>query len=141
MRNEQRITDFVDELDRYSGGILSRKDDLRFLLELAIVNHEEEGFDRLAFLSKFVAKSRKIMERIGPNGEGYDRISGELSAALGEMEILLKQLTAFADTPERLRFSQTYLAQTPDSLRDLFSLIDDLCWYKNWKIDNRNWTL
>jgi len=141
MQNRQRIEDFVEELDQFSGGVLTRKTDLGFLLELAIGNNEQEKFERLAFLAKFAAKSRKIMERIGRNGEGYDKIASELSAALEEVSTLLAHLTAFAPDANRSRFSQTYLSNTPGALQQLFLLLSDISWYKNWTIDNRDWTL
>jgi hypothetical protein len=141
MENRERISEFVEELDRYSGGILSEKDGLRFLLEIALEKREEPGFERLAFLSKFAAKSRKIMERIGVDGEGYEKLSAELSASLREIVDLLTRFTTFAPDTERSRFSQTYLSMTPDSLQRLFSLLSDLGWYKNWRIDHRDWKL
>jgi len=141
MQNHQRIEDFVEELDEFSGGVLTRKTDLGFLLELASSNNEKDKFERLAFLAKFAGKSRKIMERIGRNGEGYDKIASELSAALEEVVTLLAHLTSFAPDAKSSRFSQTYLSHTPEALQQLFSLLTDISWYKNWTIDNRDWTL
>ena len=141
MQNHQGIEDFVEELDRFSGGVLTRKTDLGFLLKLASSNNEKEKFERLAFLAKFAAKSRKIMERIGRTGDGYDKIASELSSALEEISTLLAHLTSFAPDAKSSRFSQTYLANTPDALQQLFSLLSDISWYKNWTIDNRDRTL
>ncbi len=141
MNIPERAREFVGELDQYSGSTLSNHKDLALLLGLAHSGPGTENLDRLAFLAKFAAKSRKIMERIGRNDQGYDKIATELTNALDEIQNLLGTLTAGATDEERLRFSQTYLAKTREGLASLFSLIADLAWYKNWTIDHRDWKL
>jgi hypothetical protein len=141
MNIPERAREFVGELDQYSGSSLSNHKDLALLLGLAHSGPPMENLDRLAFLAKFAAKSRKIMERIGRNDQGYDKIATELANALDEIQNLLGTLTGGATDEERSRFSQTYLAKSRDGLANLFSLIADLAWYKNWTIDHRDWKL
>jgi hypothetical protein len=43
MQNHQRIEDFVEELDQFSGGVLTRKTDLGFLLEPCLARPPPEG--------------------------------------------------------------------------------------------------
>ncbi len=137
----ERIEGFLADLQEYSGGVLSRSEDLATLLELAHCHSQQNNLERMAFLAKFSAKSRKIMERIGRNGEGYDRIAKELTASIDEISSLIALLGNLAPEAERLRISQTYLAKTQEGVTNLFSLIDDLGWYKNWTIDHRDWKL
>ena len=141
MHINERTRVFVAELSRYSGGALVRGEDLALLIELAQAHSKVKNFERLAFLAKFAAKSRKIMERIGTSGEGYDKLAAELTVSVGEICRLLAHLTDFGTEVERSHFAQTYLAKTPNALENLFSLLSDLGWYKNWTIDHRDWKL
>ena len=120
---------------------MKKPDDLALLLEITRRKADQDIFDRLVFLAKFAVKSRKIMERIGAGAEGYDKLSGELAPSLAEICSLLAILVDSQPEPPGFQFKQNYLANTAGSLSNLFDLLSDLTWYKNWTIDHRDWKL
>jgi hypothetical protein len=123
-------------LDRFSGGKLTRRDDLGFLIELANVHRRTGELDELSFLAKFLMKSRAIMARIGPEGDGYERLSREFSDTLPHAQDLLRALLQPAPEDVHDRFENTYLLLTPDALTAFLALAYDLSWYKNWRLDH-----
>jgi hypothetical protein len=141
MQISELTTNFVADLGRYSGNRLKRPDDLAVLLEIARRRSDQDVFDRLVFLAKFAVKSRKIMERIGVGAEGYDKLSAELAPSLAEICSLLAVLVDSQPGSGGSQFKQNYLANTPDAVGNLFDLLSDLTWYKNWTIDHRDWKL
>lgn len=106
------------------------------LFDIAHKNAMLEQFDRLAFLAKFVSKTHRIMERIGKNGEGYDKVSREFGAALEEITALLQTLIFRAPEEERFRFTAVYLKSTLEGLGNLLLLLSDVSWYKSWRTDH-----
>lgn len=128
---------FIAELDRFSGGRLRNRDDLAVLLSLSADPDLAPSFDRAAFLAKFSVKSRKIMNRIGKEGEGYDALAAELNKSLAEIADLLRKISLKAGPETRMRIEDRYLALTGSGMQNLFSLLEDLMWYKNWSIDHR----
>ena len=126
MQISELTTTFVEELGRYSGNRLKRPAELAMLLEITRSRDVQSVFDRLVFLAKFTVKSRKIMERIGPGAEGYDKLSAELSPSLAEICSLLAVLLDSEPDKNGIQFKQNYLSNTPVALGNLFDLLSDL---------------
>ena len=133
-------TETAAALDRLSRGTLRRREDLLVLLELAADPAQRSHLDALSFEAKFAVRARRIMERIGPDGEGYGRISAEWSAALGRIAAEARALLSGAPAATREWFDERYLGLTPGALSELLELCHDLSWYKNWRIDAKNRT-
>jgi len=136
MQADDETRQFVSELDRFSGGRLTNKDDLALLLSLSADSDLRTSFDRAAFLAKFSVKSRKIMTRIGKDGEGYDALAAELNKSLLEAADLIRNIASKAPPDARKRIEGRYLVMTGHGIQNLFSLLEDLMWYKNWSIDH-----
>lgn len=136
MNVDQKAAAFVETLDQYSGKQIDNKNDLAILLSLSAGNDLGPLLERIAFLAKFSVKSRKIMNRIGHGADGYDALAAELNRSLAEITDLLKKITMEAPMETRLRISERYLALSASGMQNLFSLLTDLSWYKNWLIDH-----
>jgi hypothetical protein len=129
----------LNELDALSRHRLTHRDDLGLLLELA-ARHKTTGLlDSLSFLAKFVSRTYGILQRIGEETEGYDKLERELGENLEKGKSLLRSLLQAAPSHVRGHFETTYLTMHPLALEQLLALYYDLSWYKNWLIDNR-WT-
>jgi hypothetical protein len=124
-------------VERLSGGKLSRKQDLGLLIDVAYSAGKESLLADVSFHAKFVARTYRIMKRIGPGGEGYDRLSGEFTAGIERVRELTRSLLLSAGEADQHRFEQTYGALTPQALQDLLALCGDLSWYKNNLLEHR----
>ena len=125
------------ELDALSSRRLSRREDLGTLLELTELAGQHHTLEELSFYAKFVSRSHRIMQRIGRDAEGYDRLNAEFANAVERCRSLLRGLVGTAPRPVRTRLETTYLQLSPASLEAMLALADDLSWYKNWLLDRR----
>jgi hypothetical protein len=122
-------------LDAYSGNRLKRKEDLAILLEIGTSPPLDATLDEVSFYAKFLDRAHRIMERIGMQGEGYDRLSREFSASLEKTVGLIRIILQSATPESRNRFENMYLSMTHDSLGNFLALCSDLGWYKNFRLD------
>jgi hypothetical protein len=122
-------------LERYSGGKLSRQNDLGTLLELGKRQDLSAVLADLSFHAKFVSNAYRIAQRIGPGAEGYEKLSHELNAGIVTVTSLARTLLDHAEESVRQRFLAAYLEATPECLSGLLALCYDLSWYKNWMLD------
>lgn len=136
MQHSKPTVNLLASLDAFSDHKLTRRDDLGALIELAALHNRQELLNELSFLAKFISKTHGIMQRIGMQGEGYDKLSREFTAAIKKSTSLMVSVLSDAQAIERQRFASRYLALTPASLQDLLALCYDLSWYKNWMIDH-----
>jgi len=126
----------ISILNAYAGGRLLRADDLALLLELSRRNSTLDDFDRLTFLAKFASNAHRIMQRIGTSGEGYDKLAREFGSSIEEVTALVQRLIHSAPEEDKRRLASSYLQLSVNALDELLSLLSDLSWYKNWKIDH-----
>lgn len=138
MERSKTTVQLLAQLDALSGGKLLRKDDLGILLDATSVNNLVPILDDLAFNAKFISQTSRIMQRIGKDGEGYDKLTKEFTGSVTKARQLLERIVQSLATPERVHIAGTYLAMSPESMRSLLELCQDLAWYKNWLIDGRD---
>ena len=124
-------------LDTASRGQLKRRDDLGILLDLGVSPDLSAALVDLAFRSKFLTRTFGIMQRIGREGNGYDRLESEFAANMEVARGHLRSLLSGAPDTVRDRFSSSYFALTPGGLSNLMALLGDLAWYKNWLLDSK----
>ncbi len=130
------VADFLGVLDSTSHASLGRRDDLGAVLEAAFRGGRERELDELAFVGKFCVRVFGIMRRIGPRGEGYDRLAAEFSSNSGRARELLSSILAGAPEEQHAALSGRYLSMTAEGMEELMALLSDLSWVKNWQIDN-----
>lgn len=129
-------TNLLLSISSFSGGKLTHRKDLGMLIEIARRQKKDATLDELSFLAKFVSRAYGIMQRIGKDGEGYDRIAKQFSSNMENASGLAKSLLEGAPADVREYFTTTYFALTTTSMRNLLDLFYDLSWYKNWLIDH-----
>jgi len=125
----------VAQLRSLSGSKLTRESDLGLLLDLAAQHRQEGLLGDLSFSAKFISRTYGIMRRIGPQGEGYDRLLTEFNEHVAKASDLARVLVSNGPLEVQQRFASTYFAVTPDALDNLLALFYDLSWYKNWLLD------
>ena len=130
-------TALLHTLDAVSRGQLKRRDDLGILLDLGTHPDRTLALDDLAFRAKFLTRTFGIMQRIGREGNGYDRLESESAVNMDVVRGHVSTLLSGAPDDIRDRFAASYLAMTPEALGNLLALLGDLAWYKNWLLDRR----
>ena len=91
----------------------------------------------LSFHAKFIVRASEVMKRIGSQGEGYDKLSAELSSQMNTARVLLLQIAE--NIPEmKASFDERFFAMTSESLQNFLKFMHDVSWIKNREIDNRN---
>lgn len=119
---------FLDDVEKFSGKSLNKKDDLTFIIEAYKSSKKFEDFENLSFTGKYVnglfrvlANSTKI-----PEVENVDHIKKDLSE---NMEKVISQLKAIALTmneKNKTLIEENYLQLSQDSLQNLKLLVEDL---------------
>jgi len=127
---------FLGVLDRLSEVRLARRADLGAVLEAAYRGAREEELYALAFTGKFCVRTFAIMKRIGPAGEGYDRLAAEFRNNAEKARRLLGSLLEAGTEEGRAALTDRYLSMATDGLGNLLELLSDLSRVKNWQIDN-----
>ncbi len=121
-----------------SGKTLKRSLDLGVLLQIAEEHSMQELLDDLAFSSKFIGKSFELMQRIGKDGNGYEKLSAEFTTQISKSQSVLKQLLESSDAVTRVHFAGNYLEMNTLTMQNLMQLYHDLHWYKNYQLDQRS---
>lgn len=128
----------IDALTHFSGNKIARPHDFGILLEIGCREENHILLDELSFLAKFVRRAHAIMQRIGTDGEGYDKVSAEFTVNLERAKDRLRNLMQSGSDEEARRLEKEYLELSQGSFSNLMMLLYDLEWYKNWRIDQKN---
>ena len=136
MPGSPRISEFLQKLEQYSKRKLEFPAELAGLIEAASPGRTAL-FNDAMFHAKFVVKSQEVMKRIGPAGEGYDKLSTEFSASVEKASTLLKTLVKEAPYEVKQQFIRMFFSMDHESLSRLMKLFADLSWVKNWQVDGR----
>lgn len=129
------IRNIIEDIQVLSGGKLTLQPDLGTLLELAQRGGKQSQIEELSFHAKFVASTARMMSRIGPNAEGYAKLSTEFQSAVDRVRTAIRALLQDGEEEDRQHFERTYFALTPESLQGLLALCYDLGWYKNYLLE------
>jgi hypothetical protein len=133
----QSTRTLLSSINESSGKTLKRSLDLGTLLQIAEEHSKHSLLDDLAFSSKFIIKSFELMQRIGRDGNGYEKLSSEFTAQISKSQTVLRQLLESSDAATQAHFSGQYLEMNTLTMQNLMQLYHDLSWYKNYQIDQR----
>lgn len=137
MKFSNHTITLLQQLEDTSRGTLTYRDELGLLIELANGHDLARTLDELSFFSKFAYKTFGIMQRIGRNAEGYDRLSKEFGESVEQSKKLIEQLLLHAPADEKKKFTSALLVSSPTAFQQLLIFFHDLSWYKNLRIDSR----
>ncbi len=134
----EKIEKLVNHLNNLSSGTLKHPATLQVLLESVAKGGIEDTLGDLAFDAKFCHKTHGIMQRIGLEGEGYDKLAAEFTVGIGRCREHLQQILTHLSSADRNEIEAKFLAMTPEGMQNLLALLHDLSWYKNYQIDTEN---
>ncbi|HLP15446.1 MAG TPA: hypothetical protein VK470_04245 [Bacteroidota bacterium] len=131
---------YIAAVRQFSGSQLKREDDCALLAEAASAGDRDAELSELCFTAKFLHKTFALMTRIGPLGEGYDKLAAEFESNIGAAVTLLARIAEAMPAEDRLRFTKMYLALSGPALDSMMELVHDLAWMKNYSIDAKGQT-
>jgi len=129
--------EFIEELQRHFGRSLAFPQEVGYLLDQANENGLVELFRDAIFQAKFATKTREVMTRIGPDGEGFDKLSTEFRTSIEKTSTLLK--TIIKESPDEIkqRFVKDFFSLDQLRFAQFIKLLEDLSWVKNWEVDGK----
>ena len=137
MAVRQQTLDFIGELERSTNHKLFFPEDVGQLIDAARQHRKLEAFEEAIFLSKFITKSAVVMKRIGPDGDGYDKLSSEVHAGIQKASSLLKIISESCPDDVSQLQSIKFFAMNHEALERLMRLFADLALVKNWVLDKK----
>jgi hypothetical protein len=132
-----KMAEFLRELERSSNHKLSFPHEVGELLDSARAHHMMEAFEEAIFLAKFVTRSASVMKRIGPGGDGFDKLSSEVEASIGNAVTLLKSISATCPDDVSTAHTTAFFSTNHEALNRLMGLFSDLTLVKNWTLDKK----
>ena len=130
----ENITDFIEEIENYSGNRLKRKDDLTTLIELGYSNNQNDVIEDLCFTAKYVQGLFRVLKQAAGNSEIQNtaRIKTDLSVNLEKVKEKIEELLINSDEKTGNYLKKTYLELSQNSLFSLTELLNDLEWTKKY---------
>ncbi len=128
---------FIKELEAFSNRRLIYRDEVGQLVELARSTNRPQILEDAVFLSKFITKAADVMKRIGPAGDGYDKMAREFSDSVEKANALIKTLVKDSADEVKNHFKRKFFGLDQVGLTEFLNLIRDLAWIKNWMVDGK----
>lgn len=129
---------FLDALESFSKKKLTYTEEVGLLVDLARTSNRREVFEDIIFHAKFLTKSFEIMNRIGKDGEGYDKLAVEFETGVEKTTTLMKTLVKDAHDDVKQHFVRKFFGINQRSFGELLKLCSDLAWVKNWQVDGHH---
>ncbi len=129
--------DFIRELERSSNHEMFFPTDVGHLLDDARQDEKMKAFEDAIFLGKFITKSAGVMKRIGPDGDGYDKLSSEVQVGIQKASSLLKGISESCPDDVGQLQSTMFFAMSHEALERLMRLFADLALVKDWVLDKK----
>ncbi len=137
MELRTETSQFIVELESYANRKLMYHREIGLLLDLARSGDKMQVYEDAAFFAKFLSKSFDLMKRIGPDGDGYDKVSAEFQSAMEKAATLVKTLIKESPPDVKEHFLDKFLRLDQGSLSSFMHLLKELAWVKNWTVDGK----
>ncbi len=128
---------FLRDLELLAHRKLNFPRELGMLIDLARNQAMVQPLEDAIFHAKFVTKTQEVMKRIGPLGEGFDKLSTEFQSSMEKTTTLLKTIVKDSPNESKQVFVEMFFSMDQQSFSNLMSLLGDLSWVKNWQVDGR----
>jgi len=135
MEVSPQVRDIIDVLSTYTRSRLHDAGMLGRFLQHASDRDAPESIGDLAFKAKYLTRLQGTMRAQTAETELYAKLEEEFSRSIHEFHALVTAFVADADTEFRSMVERHHLAVTPEALRHLVQLAEDLTWLKNWELE------
>ena len=119
---------FLDDVEKFSGKSLNKKDDLVDIIEAYKSSKKFEDFENLSFTGKYVNGLFRVLQNSVkiPEVENIDQIKKDLSENMEKVISQLKEITSYMNEKNKMLFEENYLQLSQSSLQNLQQLVEDL---------------
>jgi hypothetical protein len=119
---------FLDDVEKFSGKSLNRKDDLADIIEAYKSSNKFEDFENLSFTGKYVNGLFKVLANSTniPEVENVDHIKKDLSENMEKVISQLKEITSYMNEKNKMLIEENYLKLNQSSLQNLKQIVEDL---------------
>ena len=131
------IEEFVANLEVFCKGKLNYRLEVSELLQIVIQTGLISEFEELIFQAKFLVRTQGVMEKIGSEAEGFEKLSTEFHSGIKKSIDLIKILIGRAPADDAKKYTDVFFAMETESFTCLMKLYSDLSWIKNWQIDGK----
>ncbi len=134
MKLSEQTQEILKRIEVISARKFSFADEVGMLIDVAHRSHQERLLADLSFHAKFAHKVHGMMQRIGRDADGYEKLLREFGESVSTAKRLATDL--LKHSPEvSTHFDSQFFSLTPVAFQDLLSLFRDLSCYKNYLID------
>ena len=121
-------SNFLDDVEKFSGKSLNKKDDLADIIEVYKSAKKFEDFENLSFTGKYVNGLFRVLENSTkiPEVENVDHIKKDLSENMEKVISQLKEITSYMNAKNKMLIEENYLKLSQSSLQNLRLLVEDL---------------
>ncbi len=137
MRINERVNEYVDVVDEYSGNRMRRKHDVATLMQISEDGGYEQVFEDLIFQAKFLSKLFTVVKRTDPGTEAFPKLQYEFKEAVERVGTLVRAIVKESEETVKTRYTSEYFGMNHTCLNNLLDLSYDLSWIKNWKLDRQ----
>jgi hypothetical protein len=131
------IAEFIANLEAFGKRKMNYPMEVGEILQIAFQTGLTNEFEDLIFQAKFLVRTREVMQHIGCEAEGFEKLSTEFQAGVKKSMDLLKMLIGRATGDVTQIYSGSFFAMDSESFDRLMKFYTDLSWIKNWQIDGK----
>lgn len=118
----------LDEVEKFNGKSLNRKEDLSIIIDVYNQTGKVEDFEKLSFTGKYLNglfRVLKISVKI-PEVESIEHVRKDLSENVEKVISQLSEITFKMKDENKKKIESTYLELSQNSLQNLQKLVEDL---------------
>lgn len=126
---------FLDEVEHFAQRKFLFRDEMALLIELSESRGMQKLFNEIIFFAKFITNAQHILKRIGSESDEVLKLRIELTENLKKTSTLLRTLVEECSDDMKESFMRRFLMFNQENLDNLFSLLSELSWIKNYSLD------
>ena len=121
-------TNFLDNVEEFSGKSLNKKSDLDILIRLCDTEEKVKNFENLSFTGKYVNGLFKVLQNSSknPEVENVDQIKKDFAENMEKVISQLKDITSETNDADKQIFEENYFKLSQTTMQNLQQLVEDL---------------
>ena len=134
---ELKDKNFLEEVEKFTGNLLSNQDDIRKLINAAVSNNKEEEFEKLTFTAKYISGMMRVLKNAPgiPEVSSVDHVRKDLNENMKKGIEQLKEIISASTENIADHFDKKYFTLTQENfvnLTQLFSGLEAVKKYLNY---------